>query len=339
MSEHTPVSATRRPGPAAVFLDVENLFKPFWRDRDRKSANTEKRHLTAHRAARRAARIMVPDRDFQEVRTLGPDVAKRLVQWFEHNGFTVAENHGRTYGQFYDDGVNAVWNTFVDTMNWNHTLTKKGDDRADRALVTDVRQLLAGQPSVEWVFVGSSDFRSVLPESAQALTGRPEIHGAAILAARTDATDKHFDPVTRRSAVLRRFGTRLYLWAMYTEVLHIEKNRQADPPRRPRDSPAPTATGQAGDVDPAHAERIRAQQQQKHRDRVELVRTWSACATDHEVAEAISGRIGKIGSIEPLNTATTRFLTAAEEIADPTQRERLRRLIVIAQQRRQDQLR
>lgn len=310
MTDPIVIAPTLEPGPAAVFLDVENLFKPFRRgiefDPGRHSPRRKRQFNIGVEKARAAAQTMAPDEEYEKVYDLGPQVAIRLVEWFRHKKFLIAENHGRTYGQFYDEGVTSVWKTFVEKANWNHTLTRKGDDRADRALLTDLLMFTETNPDLDWIFVGSSDLRLILRNSGKALRERPDMYLAAILLGRTETTDAAFR--NQHDGDFSRFNTRLYIWKMYQEVLAIEKSWHAKPSDR-------TVRNEAMRARARHEQRI-------HDERKAEVLDWASLNDDGLLA-AIREALGSTARATTLSHLSGRYLDAADEVSEETARRRV----------------
>ncbi|MEQ7845780.1 hypothetical protein [Nocardioides kribbensis] len=302
-AEAARVEADLKPGNAAVFIDVENLFKPFrkeldfaksgWRDTSRNKEAWDK----SVRASRRAARQMLPPWAKYEVwHERGHVVARRLVQWFEIAGFTVAENHGRTYGFFDDHGVQTAWQEFVNKHNWNHTLTQRGDDRADRAIISDVR--LFAQSELDWFFVGSQDERLVLAESAKALAPYPRKRLAAILFSWSPEIRDAF----RSKTHLQGVSARLSFWKMYDAVLRAEKR-----------AASASAGKKRGSKSSAQARAV------TERRRAERVQEW-ADLPEAEVEAAITAFLTGLASDHRGGAAQNMLQVIAKLTDDPTKR-------------------
>ena len=330
-SPNTQVEVDLKPGNAAVFIDVENLFKPFrkeidfaksgWKPSQKESWN---RSVEASRDA--AARMLPPGKRFEDWHMEGPLVAKRLVQWFEVAGFRVEENHGRTYGYLEDHGVRAAWQTFVNKHNWNHILTQQGEDRADRAILNDV-QLFAKQ-DLDWYFVGSQDQKLVLAESATALRPYPRKRLAAILFEWSPSIRDAF----RTKESLRGITMRLNYWKMFNAVVQAEKAGKT--PKRP----GPNSDAQKPNIT-KNTRLTSGVQKARERGKRELQRVsqW-AILPDAEAAAAVRHLLRTSGPEAALRTAASRHLVATTKLPDEAQRKRLADLVGVLFQERLDEL-
>lgn len=325
MSETAPLPSTTgrgeadpTPRDAVVFIDVENLFKPFRQEIDfAESGWHDSRRPVWNRsvaAARDAASRMLPlGARFEDWHRKGPDVADRLVRWFALAGFTVRENHGRTYGYIADNGVESAWKTFVNKHNWSHVLTQQGADRADRAIIRDVQ--LFAQEDLTWYFIGSQDQKLVLAESVAALRRHPDKRIAAILFEWSPRLREAF----RTKESLRGVSMRLNFWKMYQAVLEAEKAAPA-PQRRRR----PTAGKKSNAADSIKRALVRAQQ-------------WAGLP-DAEAEAAVRALIRTSGQVSALRTTARRQLDAIATLPDPDQRTRLADLVGRQFQERLDEL-
>lgn len=315
------------PGRTAVFLDVENLFRPFRehiRFEDTEAGDEHRKGFeSAVEKSRRAAETMIGGRPetFEDVHGKGAEVAARLVTWFAIHGFTVAENHGRTYGNIGDRGVRAAWPTFVNEMDWNHVATRKGPDRADRSLLNDVK-LFAGT-GLDWVFVGSSDLQTVQSGTAEVFGDHPDVRLAAILLGPGDSVKR-----MREEPAFQRFDMRLYLWGLYNEVLHIERHAPGRLPRHAEAevSAATSVAGRKRAFRKKNRHNANQRRQQQHDHRVQKVTAWSALP-DTELTEAIRHMFATVSDLATVRTVGDRYSTAACELVEPHVRKRMLDLI------------
>lgn len=132
---------------AAVFLDSENLFKPFSLTR---RGNTDQK---------RAARHLWGGTPPEDNHLLGPVFLATIVHWTGAR-WNVPPGNGRSYGKSDDHGVQSVREPLIDRHRWIHIDVPDGDDVADDVIRLDV-QAFAQLQQVDALVVGASDFRTV----------------------------------------------------------------------------------------------------------------------------------------------------------------------------------